>query len=86
MRDLFFVWGTGNRAEKLNRLYPTLFRDERMIGYIDNDCNKVGELFFGKKIFSPDVIKNYPNCNIFIGVYEQEAIQSQIEKQFSDYG
>ena len=60
------VWGTGGFAASLLCDMPELA--EKVSCFVDNDCNKQKETFFGKRVISPDCLKNYPTAAIFICV------------------
>lgn len=86
MTDNFgiFIWGTGLRARQLNEIYANELSEEKILGYIDNDKNKVGSKFFGYEVYSPSILDKYSKCYIYISVYKQEEIYTQICDEFND--
>lgn len=79
-----FIWGTGLRARKINEIYGNELKEEKILGYIDNDPNKVGSDFWGYKVYSPSILNEYPKCYVYIAVYKQDEIYAQICNEFSD--
>ena len=65
----YLVWGTGSAAENYlhgrynGYFYPT--RNE-IVAFVDNDNNKSGKFFLGKKIILPSQICNYEFERILI--------------------
>ena len=52
----FLIWGTGSIAENGYKLYHSMNVQDKaeIVGFVDNNKQKWGELFNGKKIFSPN--------------------------------
>jgi len=82
MKRKIYLWGTGTRAVELNLYMKETIRSLNITGYIDN--NKVGD-FFGKKIFTPEVLreKNVEKVVVIINRFYTD-ITKQIEKDFRD--
>lgn len=78
----YFIWGTGNIAEELNQLYAEQLMDIELVGYIDNDLQKEGNIFFGKKVYLPSVLLQYRDCYIIIGNSYIDEIRFQIMKDY----
>ena len=76
------IWGTGFNAKRMNDIYPNEMLQEDIIGYVDNDKNKWGESFFGKKIFSPEEIKSMEFSDIYISINKKEEVVEQIREMF----
>lgn len=76
--EKILIWGTGANAKKINKLYYNELLEENIVGYVDNDSKKWGELFFGKKIFSPSEIDNFGDITIIISVKKSKDIIDQI--------
>lgn len=74
-----FIWGTGWRAEQVfNQFnFDDLFD---IIGFIDNDSNKWGKDFFGKKIYEPAILQNSQFDKVVILVDNYEGIVYQINE------
>ena len=51
-----FLWGTGYIAEKLWNECQTLNQYE-LLGFIDNNSKKQGNIFKGLKIYSPNILR-----------------------------
>lgn len=72
-----FIWGTGAAARCIRVI---LNANINLLGYIDNDREKQGEEYFGKQIFSPDVLNIQNFDYIIIGAYfRYSEISCQIE-------
>lgn len=80
-----FIWGTGYNANKLNSIYKNEIKNENIIGYIDNNPQKCGELFWEKPVYSPDVLNKYNNVAIYISVEKKEEVYQQICAQYPFY-
>lgn len=80
-----FIWGTGFNAEKLNIVYENELKKENIIGYIDNNIEKSGKLFWGKTIYTPDILKEAKNILIFISVEKKDEVYQQICKEYPFY-
>ena len=62
----YYIWGTGERAKKINQMHADVLKRSDVAGYIDNDSQKWGKMFFGKPIFSPEILKEEGEKNIII--------------------
>lgn len=75
------VFGTGYQLERMiNRNYFTAYD---IVAFCDNDRNKWGREYAGKRIISPDDISryNYENIVITTKLYEKE-IREQLVKEY----
>lgn len=79
-----YIWGTGARAKEINEMYTYELAHLNLIGYIDNDRNKWGKIFYGKQIFSPEVLLSPGKKNIFIPNIYFEEISQQIETEYRE--
>lgn len=71
-----YIWGTGKVAE---RDLPLLPKDLEILGFIDNDANKQGQIFHGKKVNSPEVLLEKISVDIlYILCVDYYAIEKQI--------
>ncbi len=77
-----YIWGTGANAKKINDLYPDEIKKDNIIGYIDNDKSKTGTVFFGKTVFSPEILNIEKNVAIYISVYEDKDIKEQLYRDY----
>lgn len=70
----FAIFGTGNYA----RAFSKVLKNDDIFGYIDNDKNKQGKEFEGKKIFAPNEIE-YGNIDyVIIAVFKSKDITAQL--------
>lgn len=68
------IFGTGNYAEAFSKV----FENDDIFCYIDNDKNKQGKEFNGKKIFAPNEI-DYGNIDyVIIAVFKSKNIIAQL--------
>lgn len=79
-----YIWGTGYRAEKFNESYFSLIRYLDIKGYIDNDSKKWGSCFWGKEIFSPEILRTEEEKNIYILNQYSQEIKAQIDEKFHE--
>lgn len=79
--DMFYVWGTGNTAQ----LYTEGFRREKGIsikGYIDNNPEKWGKTFDGKRILRPDEYRERMDAPVLVCTVQKsvfDSVTNQIE-------
>ncbi|WP_312104984.1 GT-D fold domain-containing glycosyltransferase [Lachnoclostridium sp.] len=75
-----YIWGTGNKSiEVLNCLIKDKFK---LIGFIDNDPEKVGKNFFESPVCSIDRVNQYDY--LIVAVVNYNAIKVQLEKIGAD--
>lgn len=79
-----FLWGTGNIAETTLRQCMTLDSYE-ILGFIDNNPQKTGSLFHGKKIFTPDILDYIIPDKIVILADAYKVIKEQIVTMYPQY-
>lgn len=70
------IWGTGLYASKL--MYVT--KREEIDFFIDNNKEKRGQSFFGKKVLSPDEIEDWEELYIYIPFNFYDGIIEQLKK------
>ncbi|NRY60048.1 nucleoside-diphosphate sugar epimerase/dehydratase [Clostridium beijerinckii] len=75
------VFGTGKSCDLVREL---LNNDVEIIGYIDNDSSKFGNIHYGKKIINPDEICGYKYDFIIIASQYNEEIYEQLMKMNID--
>jgi len=81
--DKILVWGTGNCANflmKSTKKLVDMFNIE-IIGFIDNNNDKIGKTFYDKPIYSPQNIKNLPFDSILIYAWDGNFNYTKIYKQ-----
>lgn len=71
-----FIFGTGLFYQR-NKCNEDL-ADKEIVGFIDNDKNKQGTIFEGKKIISPDEIETFHFDKIFIMSMNYKEIKQQL--------
>lgn len=73
-----FIWGTGKVAEQI--LEQTSIHEEyEILGFIDNNPEKQGEIWRGIEVFSPDVLyKIKPNKIVILTDYYDEVVRQII--------
>jgi len=78
------VWGTGNMAEHLLSPMKDIM-DNAIEAFVDNNLDKVGNYFLGKKIISPmDIEKNSFDKILILNSYESEIRKQIIDELFID--
>ena len=78
-----FIWGTGNVADKMMNNCSEIAK-YIILGFIDNNKNKVGKIFHGLEIFSPEILKKIIPDKIVILVDSESEILLQIETQYPE--
>lgn len=79
-----FLWGTGQIAEYVMKQCQTLI-NYNILGFIDNSEKKIGSSFFGKKIYSPDILEKMEPDKIVILTDSFDVIRQQIEDQYPQW-
>lgn len=81
------IWGTGLYASE----FAFIVKKEKIDFFIDNDKKKNGQYFLGKKILSPDEIKNWNEIYIYVPFNFYDEIVKQLrvygldEKNYEKY-
>ncbi len=78
----YYIWGTGYMAQEINYQYKEQLEQLNVAGYIDNDFQKVGQVFCGKEIYGPNILLRERNCYIIIANTYRKEIEVQIEKKY----
>ncbi len=78
----YFIWGTGYVAENINRWYGEQLENLEIAGYIDNDLQKQGMMFAGKRVFGPDILVENKDSYIIIANTFEKEIKLQIERDY----
>lgn len=79
-----FIWGTGERASQFNQLYSNEIKRIGLFGYIDNSSKKWGTFFWGKKVYSPDILKKTGKKYIIIATVYNREIEEQILNEYTN--
>lgn len=76
MEEKLFLFGTG----KISKSYTEILcqMSIEIYGYIDNDINKWGTEFYGKKIFNPNILKSIDKSQIIIACSDTKSIIKQL--------
>ena len=82
MKNKYFIWGTGKLAERMNLCYANELNKNDIVGYIDNDKKKQGELFFEKEIFGPEILLKERECRVAIETFAIKEIKKQIKRDY----
>ena len=65
MEKRYFIFGTSNGAEEFIDNF-TQDDFDKVIGFLDNNEEKIGHSFFDKPVYSPKEIKNFNFDKIII--------------------
>lgn len=77
----FFIWGTGNLAEKVIH-ECSILEQYKIIGFIDNDVCKVGKSFKNYQVYSPDILcRRIPDKIIILSNFYKD-IKRQIKEKY----
>ena len=79
-----FLWGTGLVANQVMQRCNTKENYE-LLGFIDNDPEKWGDLFWGKEIFPPSILKTVKTDKIVILNSSYGEIRKQIVEEYPQY-
>ncbi len=77
------IWGTGLIAEQALGQCD-VFGLYDVMGFIDNDAEKNGKTFHGRKVFAADVLKRMTPDRIVILTVHYEEIREQIRREFPE--
>lgn len=81
--ERLFIWGTGLVSRQVLER-GNIFECYDIIGFIDNDVKKIGEEYFGKKIYAPDILFEIVPDKIVILTDKYEEIRNQIERDHAE--
>ncbi len=82
--EKILLWGTGKIAKNILEDCLTLDMYD-IVGIIDNDCSKWGVTFYGKIIYSPDILKDHKGIKVIVLTNAYEEIRNQIETEYKEY-
>lgn len=85
INETYYIWGTGEKARQLNDCYGNQIKAMKIAGYIDNDLTKEGNDFYGKRIYSPEILSADRKAYLIIFNYYKAEIIKQIEKKYPWY-
>ncbi len=80
-----YIWGTGVIANEINLDYKKVLDKLDIIGYIDNNVQMQGKSYFGKLVYSPDILKKDKNSYVIIANRFVKEILQQIQKDYPWY-
>ena len=78
MNEKIFLFGAGKMAEGYTDFLEYL--QIKIEGYLDNDNSRWDTYFRGRKIYSPDILKNIQNVVILIACADEEGITYQLSR------
>lgn len=79
--EKIFLWGTGFIAKQILKECD-IFQQYNIIGFIDNNTNKNGMVFYGKQVFSSDILYKMQPDRIVILTDCYFEIRNQILQEF----
>lgn len=80
--EKIFIWGTGAISRQALEQCD-VFHLYDVLGFIDNDPNKIGKSFYNREIFAPTVLKEIRPDKIVILTAQYKEIKEQIAREFS---
>lgn len=81
----YYFWGTGYEANRLITEFPIESAKLNIVGYIDNDIEKVGKTFNGCPIYSPKVLENDREAYLIVKNKFRKEILQQLKKDYPYY-
>lgn len=83
MVEKVFLWGTGKVASDVINEFDVFNRYD-VLGFIDNNKSNIGKVFFGKEVFSPDVLQTV-EANIIVSLTDYyDEIAKQIKEEYPE--
>lgn len=79
--EKILIWGTGVIAEQVLGQCD-VFGLYHVIGFIDNNADKIGKRFHGKEIFTKDILREKKPDRIVILTVHYKEIEEQIRREF----
>lgn len=84
MKKRIYLWGTGKLAcQVMDELLPYIESKYDIEGVIDNRAVDDSALFYGYRVYSPGVLKEYKNEWIVILTWACDEISRQIQDEYS---
>lgn len=85
MKNKTYIWGTGRNSEELNKNIPTVIEQLGITGYIDNNPQVIGTVFWGKMVYAPSVLTEQNVCKtVIVSNRFEKEIKNQIENEYSE--
>lgn len=81
--EKIMIWGTGVFAEEVLKQCD-VFGLYDVVGFVDNNSKKTGQIFHGKKIFLPNILQEEDLDRVVILSFHYEEIEKQIQHQFPE--
>lgn len=81
--EKILIWGTGVIAEQVLQQYD-VFGLYEVMGFIDNNVEKIGTVFYGKEVFSADILKEVTPDRIVILTVHYKEIEEQIRRELPE--
>ncbi len=80
-----WIWGTGNTAEMFQEGLNRWKRYNQIYGYIDNNPEKWGKLFYGKPVISPDQLRKRKDTIVLL-CSNQLTVMEAVGRQLNQMG
>lgn len=81
----YFIWGAGGQSEILNKEYSNQLAQINILGYIDNNPAKEGKCYYGKIVYSPDILNQNRNAYILVADKYMQKVTLQIKTDYPWY-
>lgn len=81
----YFIWGAGGESEILNKEYGNQLAKINIVGYIDNDASKEGQYYYGKIVYTPDILNQNRNAYILVANKYMREVTLQIRADYPWY-
>ncbi len=82
MNNRVYLWGTGNIAEHISTKYEKEMKLLNIVGYIDNNMQKVGMTYKEKEVYSPSILEKEKDCYVVILINNYEEVKEQIHRDY----
>lgn len=79
-----FIWGTGDIAKQVMEECASMCNYE-ILGFIDNNVEKSGQLFYEKPVYQPDILNVITPDTIVVLTNSYSDIYDQILKDYPQY-
>ena len=81
--DSIFLWGTGEIAHRvIGELHDYIFDKYDIKGFIDNSVDRQGQLFYGRYVYSPEILEKQEFDYVVILTDSFDVISRQIQIGF----
>ncbi len=86
----YYIWGTGRYSENLMRVideYNCYYRIlgielyDLIDGFVDSSVTAIGKVYHGKKILSPNELKNSPDSMCIIALVDDGTVEKSLDEK-----